>query len=1049
MTAKSQHLAIATSANGGATTIPIEPPGAGQYWRLRVDVGEANTKTAQHPKMKAGTVLLIKNIETQVDGTEHAVHMAAHPLWHENGRFKSDQPVFMYDKFLDLWEWAPDGAKVREREMADLQAQMQEVQQQMLAPPPADTVDGLLTHNPAPNEGGTGQELATSDGLKGMVAHAEATKKQAEKRVKWIQKHTLTLGGQVSQLACFHQEQAEALLAQANAKLKGLSKIFEIVKNLTLYTGEQVSMVTLCDGEPADASARLTFYQDVLAFDEELLMHIDAGGMDHRHLHELGAVLRDPAIADRLIPAQRGFVLVKFRGKDKVFFNPPEGASGADLIGAAIGNMQENAIAQEHRLLYRDGQKFTLISCPEVFPNINQLLPSTAEQNSYFLRERKFGSRRTDREDAEDHRITPEHLDYAQAQREQAGALNDYARVLILCWGLHDRSTIFDSTNIPKFSNWLDPGFQLAFLELVSHDNLIGEEHESYGAYRKRMNLFLGAGSTVIIDTSRERENAPGLFGPPSYSGRSGERRSMVYKPEATHVTGKVRTQAGRFYLEVTSVYDGYRSPDGHAGKEIKWFLKNTDENLLVLDRVHSEDLTYYLTSRKQRRSYQEYVGLFQHARKKIEERDVHEASVRQFLRAAVAEANLQHDPKELEAALTTAIAVWRSSRGARPIMLPGEEGWNKAREILLNALHSALTSHAERIAAVQALAERVGRIPLRLIHRGNDTWHLYTHSMSEEKDPRVEPWPWVADLTLGWDAKGEPSIVHSAPHLLRKLAGEAIIHDWPGAETADGAVTPENMSYAAVQAALDAAEQSAAAGWNESEQDWVALAQEARRWTQQQKGCQVIRAQICLPLGTMIYGHIERRSVSRPRTAEDRVAGWEDVYSLNKERPLALVAKADLWKLCYLRANAAQRKIIMEECARCYANPENARNGLQKALKNPSSVFELCGVELRGYAAHSGKPYFLGGEDFIVTSRDGNIFWGNATGQEAACWKRVITNSAHSYTTNHIPACRVTSLGPFGAAQFPELLAACEMPARAKAGLNATKGLSLGSRAG
>lgn len=103
---------------------------------------------------------------------------------------------------------------------------MAEAQRQMLSPPPAPAIEGLLRHEPSPNEGGDGRELATPQGLTDVVAHAEATKAQAEAQVKWITEHNTTLDGQGYKMARYHQERAveetpvRAFLRQAMAEAR-------------------------------------------------------------------------------------------------------------------------------------------------------------------------------------------------------------------------------------------------------------------------------------------------------------------------------------------------------------------------------------------------------------------------------------------------------------------------------------------------------------------------------------------------------------------------------------------------------------------------------------------------------------------------------------------------------------------------------------------------------------------------------------------------------------------------------------------------------------
>ena len=1030
-------VASSTSKVEAGEFTRVEPPAAGQYWRLRRDLEKVDTKTASHPALPAGIVLLIKEIETQVDGTEHAVHLAAHPGWYEDDRSRPWEPKFLYDAFLDLWEAAPDGPQVRADELADLQNDMRKTQEKLLSPPPADRVDGVLAHDPSPNEGATGLELATEKGLRDMVAHAEATKIRAEKHIGWINRHTKTLGRLTYQMARHHQEHAEAMLAMAQSKMKSLDKVYEVVKNLKLYTGEDVTVVQVCEGEPAPREARLTFYQDLLAFDEELLIHLDDGGMDHRHINELPTILKDTAIADRLIPSPRGFVLCRFRSEDKEFHKTKPKASLAEAFGNAVANAEKNAIAKEKHLLYRDGERFYLITS-EFLQKIAQLLPSTGEQNDYFHRARHFGDNRSDRDDPDYHKITPDDLDFAKAQRKQLGALNDYARVLVMCWGLHDRTELFETTAIPKFTNWLDPTNQLAFMALVSHDNLIGEQREGFRAYQRRMNEFLCAGATVIIDAKNQLDSdqTPGLFSPGSYRSES----YLLYKPVDDCILGRVRSSAGRFYVEFTARYDGSNYQLRDQGKTIttKWFLDRNVSNFLVLDRLHAPDLAYYLTSRRQRREYGKYVRLFQQARAFVAQRDAEERPVRDILLKAVADGRLPHNPDHLAAAITAAIATWRTARGERRAALPGQEGWGTSSKALLNALHTALTPHDHRIAACEALARAQGREPLRLAHKGNDTWHLYATPIDEDKDVRLGVWPWIADIELKWNRSGQPEVKSITPRLLQKQSGELLLHEWPDAALHEGLKSLEGQSLKSMVGALDAAETIAARSEAPFVKplpsvEWVAWATKGYRWSSRQKGNKVERPCLYIPIGTAISGRIERRQGKRrPEAQDEHFPDFEKDYfhdfTCSNQKPVVLLYAVDLWGTCYAQADAEHQRLVMEEAIRYYQNKESARTLLLRHAKRPA---DIAVMGLREFAPHADEAFFLGPEHRHVIEKDvhGKMpFLGNPQNLEAQVW-RACQREKDQYGRDAYYF-RITSLGPFGAEKFPELAAACDRPA-------------------
>ncbi|WP_164153272.1 hypothetical protein, partial [Stenotrophomonas maltophilia] len=80
--------------------------------------------------------------------------------------------------------------------------------------------------------------------------------------------HASALASQGAQLARFHTERATVAMATAKGQLEAVKGILRTVENLKVYTGEDMDVTVLREGEPADADAPLTIYQDLLALDE-------------------------------------------------------------------------------------------------------------------------------------------------------------------------------------------------------------------------------------------------------------------------------------------------------------------------------------------------------------------------------------------------------------------------------------------------------------------------------------------------------------------------------------------------------------------------------------------------------------------------------------------------------------------------------------------------------------------------------------------------------------------------------------------------------------
>lgn len=978
-------LAVVRRAGEGSTeacAAAVEEVAAGQYWRPLNKLRKSATTRAQHPAIPAGTVLLVVEVEN-ADGVMHSIHLAPHPTWCETAR----SHVHVED-FLTQWERAWDADKIREAELLALGREMQDTQAAMLSgPPAAGRAAELLQHEPTANEGGCGQELATAEGLQAMAARAGALREQAESQAKWIKEHSEILGAQGLTLARFHEERGQAMLARAKNQLQGVGKVLELVKNLRLYTGEGVGVDLVRDGEPAAPDEPVTIYQDLLALDEETGALLDQGGMDHRHTAELSKQLDDEALRSRLIPASRGLVLCQFRRLDKEFVRPAPGASLSDALGAMLANGAMNDEAQRVQVLYRDGERFWLISHADLFKGMTQLMPSTAEQNEQFIRKGRWWNDPSNGE-----RITPEDLDYAAAQRDQLGTLTSYARVLIVLWGLRDRTGLFDSTSIPQYGNWLDPRFQSTHLRLVSQDLMLGEERESYAAFRQRHNAYLARGSLVAVHAEKlfDSESAPGCFGPEYYDQLlRRDTCNQFYRDVGPDVVvQRVRFAQGRPFIEIQARYMGYRTVERDVITTKLWL---TDmQHVLVLDRLHGADLDYYLGSRRQRRAYADYLALFRVAREHVSERDRGEAGLRRALSKAVADAGIAHDENALPGQITEAIAAVRvASKGALsddPVVL----------RRALDALHAVLASGQGRADAAAALARTLGREPLRLVHTGKGVWRLYLSALNADRDPRLVAHPWCMVGEVGFGEAGAVLSASLQPDVVRAVTGEQVIHDWPGVE-----VTREvpAMSWAKTQDVLGRVE-----GFSRSLLDKGAIAAEAyaiavRAMDKSRR--MVERVDAAFAVGTAIRHRIE---VSRsPDDAGVRATSSE---------PRILVLGGDALDLAYHWGDDALKDQCRAAIRRFYAQ---ADSNIARLEDWPFGV-RLDLMDLAAYAAQGKVAVFSPGILRQLPDR--------------MCWGRPDAVTRALVVDQRIGTCvQVTTLNEAGAVYCPELVEHCEAP--------------------
>ncbi|AGG89084.1 hypothetical protein [Rhodanobacter denitrificans] len=909
------------SAAGSATVERIAGPAPGQYWRARHDVEGRDDTRGKYNGVDAGEVLLLQDIE-QADGDDHVIVLAPHPGWERCYQI----PLRIHaDDFEKDWELAHDGDAVRSREMAALIDAMRLTQEAMSQPPPVDAEALRLGQEPRLNAGGaTGQELATEDGLKAMTRHADALKASADAQVAWIKEHSDELGDQARALARFHQEKASALLANAKNQLSDLDRLRGMVTNLEIYTGQGVEVLPLATGEPAARDEPLVIYQDLLSFDEELLLCLDQGGLDHTMVDQVAKALEDPALVRQMIPSPRGVVLVRFRGGYKEFIRERDGDSAER--SAAVGRYNE-AMTKEsmrHHLLYRDGACITLISCDDVLPNVKQLLPSAAEQAEHFTR-RSFN---WDRRAYDEVPITREDIDYAKAQRSQLGRLTDFARVLVILWGLHDRTELLAASGIPRFSNWLDPGFQRSHLRLVSLDSLIAEERPSFADYRADRNRFLGAGVTVVVNlrAAMTESAAPGAYNRNKY---------QAWVPQQACQVARVTYVRGRPTISVAT----HEAFNGGRTRNVNVVLEEPNA-YLVLDRADADELRYYLQSRRSRRAYADYVAVFRQALAHVAARDAAEAPWQRWITASLHEGGLACDEIEAARAARLARAVIRASQ--RDGALPADPADASAalRNAALNAAHSALADHGARVATIEDWCAAQGWTPVALTHDGRDRWHLYREATEAERDPRIAQFPWCTRSRLAFGRDGVPRADKVAMALYQRRAGEEIIFAWTSAERWAAAAAPAGLTHERMLSLLDLPAATSLA-FDDPHALVDAMIASATHYNRTHSKRFVSREPCLFPIGTVI----------------------------EKDKTALLVIFVDAWEAAHAWGDDAQKKRVREWTERTYVNPAGALSKLDRPFAPTVGMVELEDITMR-----TGTPWL----DALYRTRSDKDGWEN-----------------------------------------------------------------------
>jgi len=547
---------------------------------------------------------------------------------------------------------------------------------------------------------------------------------------------------------------------------------------------------------------------------------------------------------------------------------------------------------------------------------------------------------------------------------------------LIILWGLNDRTEIFSTSNIPKFGNWLDPGFQLAHLRLISHDSLIGETRPSFREFREGHNKRLAAGVTVAVlvtaaHAGQVREDHD----------RSNQARRI---PVDRLVIDRVRMSHGKPYIEIQTVHvDQWDRRTKGKRQTSKLFLTNLS-SLLVLDRVQAPDLTYYLTSRTARRSYAEFVEVFKLARSYVEERDATEAPWHAYLRDALLQGGYVGEPHQITAVVLDALSVARSAtRSGKLPALPSDASAVQ-RHAVLNAAHAAITDHTSRVELVKTWSDAQGYSALALSHTGTGSWVLYRAALAHEQDRRIDPFPWVVRLPVSVTADqqiqaGEPSFAIYQP-----VASEQLVHEWPEAHSWLKKRLPHGMSHEKVLSVLDRVH-SWAAVLDEPTSVVRGLIDAGIEFNRKDKTRSVARLGVLFPLGTFI----------------------------RRGEPFVLAMGVDAIAAAYAWGSENEKADVVTWITRTYQRPSAMLARLNDTLHTHLTLLPV---------PYAGKRRSTA---WVAVQPD-EIRHAAPTMED---WKRERKEAERSGQTTTL---RLTELSPAGARLFPWLLDFCEAGTKA-----------------
>jgi hypothetical protein len=748
-----------------------DPLRAGTYWRCKAEVTNDRNDEHRVVLVEVGEVRLLSEVRL-VDGHPHTIFVAKHPAQirakNEWGDKWGDGFRILTGEFLKHFDPAWDGEQVREREIAEVTAEVERLRRELVEGP-KEQMNQLLLQSPE-----RAAEAILNRGTENPILARKTAETQvaiAERMGGWIQGKTDELSTAVARMGSYYTERAMVTVAQVSDTVAYADHLKKGIKNLQLYSGEEVTVETLCEGEGAPPSEPLTLFQRRLYMDEEYIVHVETGGADWKNLKDFARQLRkDPRLLERVLPTPRCVVAMRYRRKDKLYI---EGSTAAE----AYYNFELNKANRETFLLVRDGRNVYRVYSEIPTDDATSLFPTEDEMKKPF---RGYGFR------DEGDEITLDDVRYTDSLREFHAKLLHYKRLLILLWGLNDRLGLFGKFYDPGQyrGSFMDMEFQAQRFRFVhDEENVITDGRPSYSDWVDQMNSLAQPGSRILCIWKNllTPDTAPGCVRE-SRNGRDYERNwDHLYAPKEKWEVKIARKQGTD--LVVDAEVRGVRWNNDTKTKTSPVNLsKYSDYDLgwLCLDGMDPADIEYYLNSRQQRAGYLSYVPAFSMALTYLLEETRHEAPMLEEIRTALAHPFPAADTAK---AAAEALRMWRASnRGRRP-PAPTDPDFLDEAHAIMNTAHAIIRGPEDLMRASEATAEAIGRVPLRLVVTGKDRLALYATRKSQELGEQDLELPWVARIPMerqrdGSLRPGEPRFMD----LPKGLVAERELWSWDGA---------------------------------------------------------------------------------------------------------------------------------------------------------------------------------------------------------------------------------------------------------------------------
>lgn len=369
-------------------------------------------------------------------------------------------------------------------------------------------------------------------------------------------------------------------LSQYKSKIREINQMISMIE---LYCGIEEEVRTITVGQPASVDTKISIRQKILFMDEECAVsdvygHLE-DGFDYNNIDDFCAWLKDNHNRDQVIPEQKAIVVLKPRRYNKDYKNPYD-------------NEVLNRYNRESYILIRNGENLYLIFT-ENFYIYDTVFPSKDIAKKLF-----------EKISTQDFHKKFEEIDYR--------SILERARTFaIFIQGVLDRTTLLHP--IKENSNYFTGNANVEFI--YDDDNILSDGRLRYKEWVREINKEIKIGSRIVFN---EQQFLTDYGSTTDYY----EECFKKYYREFPNIPEDGIYEVSEI---ITDKYYGERicfkyKPGGYKDRTtaVTFCARRNDDWIINYDQLELNDVDYYLNSRIDRPSYNNFIPLLKTVRQQL-----------------------------------------------------------------------------------------------------------------------------------------------------------------------------------------------------------------------------------------------------------------------------------------------------------------------------------------------------------------------------------------------------------------------------------------------